>query len=164
MVTMLLGGLWHGANWTFIVWGGLHGVYISIHKWILRGRKIKSRYTYNGIKDLLIFIAKVGLTYLLVLFTWLFFRAETFGDAFYIIQKLIFWENSEFLPRIITISLSFLAITLLLDFFEYYTESHTFMLRLCPVPLRLGVLSGMVIITYIYIFVEKPLPFVYFQF
>ena len=36
---MLLGGLWHGANWTFVVWGGLQGLYLAIHKLLLQGRK-----------------------------------------------------------------------------------------------------------------------------
>lgn len=42
MLTMLLGGLWHGASWNFVIWGGLHGVYLIIHKLILKKRKIRS--------------------------------------------------------------------------------------------------------------------------
>ena len=42
MGTMLLGGLWHGANWTFVVWGGLHGLYLSVERW-LRGASRASR-------------------------------------------------------------------------------------------------------------------------
>ena len=49
MLTMLLGGLWHGANWTFVIWGALHGTYLVIHKLILGDRKPQIHYTYAGV-------------------------------------------------------------------------------------------------------------------
>lgn len=75
MITMLLGGLWHGANWTFVVWGGLHGLYLVIERFI-RGR--------IGRPLALGWPAKLGLgllTYLLVCITWVFFRAPDFASA-----------------------------------------------------------------------------------
>src|SRR5712671_3423391 len=74
MGTMLLGGLWHGANWTFVVWGGLHGLYLSIERW-LKGR-------FRGFtpgRTALLGLAL--LTFLLVNVTWVFFRAKTFAGA-----------------------------------------------------------------------------------
>jgi alginate O-acetyltransferase complex protein AlgI len=74
MGTMLLGGLWHGANWTFVVWGGLHGLYLSAERW-LRAR-------FKGFtpgRAALIGLAL--LTFLLVNVTWVFFRAKTFAGA-----------------------------------------------------------------------------------
>ena len=75
-VTMLLGGLWHGANWTFVVWGGLHGVYLIInHAWravIARtsGRKIPGSRLLSAM-----------LTMLAVVVAWVPFRAASLGDA-----------------------------------------------------------------------------------
>jgi len=74
MGTMLLGGLWHGANWTFVVWGGLHGLYLSAERWL------KARFKgFTPGRAALVGLAL--LTFLLVNITWVFFRAKTFSDA-----------------------------------------------------------------------------------
>ena len=76
MITMLLGGLWHGAGWTFIVWGGLHGLYLSAERF-LRGRLPDSPvYRTLGFK-----IAAALGTYALVNITWVFFRSPDFARA-----------------------------------------------------------------------------------
>lgn len=77
MITMLLGGLWHGAGWTYVVWGGLHSLYLVInHGW----RAIKARMGWqNGGK-----LARFGaglLTFLAVVVGWVFFRADNFSVA-----------------------------------------------------------------------------------
>jgi alginate O-acetyltransferase complex protein AlgI len=76
MVTMLLGGLWHGASWTFVVWGGLHGAYLAGERWIRAKTGVKGdpAGAWNRLGLAL-------LTYLLVNVTWVFFRAETFEGA-----------------------------------------------------------------------------------
>ena len=76
MLTMLLGGLWHGANWTFVVWGGLHGFYLAAERWI-RSRTGVSGDPAGAWNRL----ALALLTYLLVNLTWVFFRAENFAGA-----------------------------------------------------------------------------------
>ncbi len=76
MLTMLLGGLWHGASWTFVVWGGLHGLYLSVERW-LRERTGVSGDPVSGWSRLSLAL----LTYFLVNITWVFFRAEDFGGA-----------------------------------------------------------------------------------
>lgn len=77
MATMLLGGLWHGAGWTFVVWGGLHGLYLVVHQaWLgLRQRLGWTRPSRAG------HAAAVALTFLAVVVAWVFFRAETFAGA-----------------------------------------------------------------------------------
>ena len=76
MLTMLLGGLWHGANWTFVVWGGLHGLYLAVERW-LRERSGIVGDPVSGWSRLSLAL----LTYFLVNITWVFFRAEDFGGA-----------------------------------------------------------------------------------
>ena len=76
MITMLLGGLWHGANWTFVIWGGLHGIYLAAERW-LTGRFGRSPIWRTR-------MARIGLalvTYLLVNVTWVFFRSPTLAGA-----------------------------------------------------------------------------------
>ena len=83
MLTMLLGGLWHGASWTFVVWGGLHGLYLAAERWIrdrtgIRGEPVR------WINRLALGL----LTYALVNVTWVFFRADTFEGAARILQGM----------------------------------------------------------------------------
>ena len=84
MTTMLLGGLWHGASWTFVVWGGLHGAYLAVER-LLRER-------FGGIKlagslGFRIFLAL--LTYALVNLTWVFFRAQDFPSAWRMLRSML---------------------------------------------------------------------------
>jgi alginate O-acetyltransferase complex protein AlgI len=79
MLTMLLGGLWHGASWTFVIWGGLHGTYLALHKWILSARAPETDAV--GRPTLLRSCAGAILTFHLVCLAWVFFRAQNFGAA-----------------------------------------------------------------------------------
>ncbi len=82
MITMLLGGLWHGANWTFVAWGGLHGFYLWVEKAILDARKETSKPSFVPK-----FLLAMG-TFFLVNVTWVFFRAGTFTQAGSILQSM----------------------------------------------------------------------------
>ena len=86
MLTMLLGGLWHGAAWTFVVWGALHGIYLVGERLLKKVFPIKIN-AWNGI-----FLA--FLTYTLVNFTWVFFRAREFATAKNILASM-FYLNPE---------------------------------------------------------------------
>jgi len=83
MLTMLLGGLWHGASWTFVVWGGLHGLYLAVERWI------RDRTGVRGEPVRWINRLALGLlTYALVNVTWVFFRAHTFDGAARILRGM----------------------------------------------------------------------------
>lgn len=77
MATMLLGGLWHGAGWTFVIWGGLHGLYLMInHAW----RELKAQLGWGEGGR----VARLGscvLTFVAVVVAWVFFRSNTFSTA-----------------------------------------------------------------------------------
>lgn len=73
MITMFLGGLWHGAKWTFVFWGILHGIYLMAQKFFEKKIVIPK----NALTDFL----KIFLTFQLVCLTWIFFRAENFHSA-----------------------------------------------------------------------------------
>jgi len=84
LLTMLLGGLWHGANWTFVVWGGLHGLYLCIqHGWqFWRGKRARAEHP-------LVAGATRVLTLLAILVAWCFFRAPDLASALEILAGLI---------------------------------------------------------------------------
>jgi len=87
-IVMLICGFWHGANWTFIVWGGLHGFYLAFSR-ITQGIRYKVAQTIglNKFPRLHSYL-KVMVTFFLVSFAWIFFRANTISDAIYIISNL----------------------------------------------------------------------------
>ncbi len=83
MITMLLGGLWHGAAWTFVAWGALHGVYLCInHAWLNYGPSIPP------VLERPAKIAASLLTFLAVVIAWVFFRADSLSSAFFILSKM----------------------------------------------------------------------------
>ena len=85
IATMLLGGLWHGAGWTFIVWGGLHGLYLMInHAW----REMKVRLGLGDGGRFANFFAG-ALTFLAVVVAWVFFRADSLASACSILLSMV---------------------------------------------------------------------------
>lgn len=85
MITMLLGGLWHGAAWTFMVWGGLHGTYLILER--LQRRYLPFEITkWNGI-----FLAFI--TFSCVNITWVFFRARKFETAWHMIKSMFYMQT-----------------------------------------------------------------------
>ena len=165
MITMLLGGLWHGANINFIIWGGLHGLYLSIHKFLLRGKKIKNEnFRYKNISSLLNFTVNVILTYILVLFAWLFFRAENINQSLIIIEGIVNWTSSELSYRFFKIVFFFSLITLIQDYLEYVSGSHTFLLKSKKRYSVFGFLISIFLVVLLYMYNNEPNPFIYFQF
>ena len=88
-LTMLIGGLWHGAAWTFVVWGAFHGVALCIHKLWMKLTKHDKKHKGTLIGN----VCSVILTYLFVSFCWIFFRAENFKIAWSVILGIISWQN-----------------------------------------------------------------------
>jgi len=94
MATMLLGGLWHGASWTFVVWGGLHGLYLAAE------RALRARFTGYQPGPLALFLLGL-LTYALINITWVFFRAHSFDKAWMVLRGM-FGFNVDAVPLLRT--------------------------------------------------------------
>lgn len=77
-ITMLLGGLWHGASWMFVVWGGLHGIYLIAERLLLQTRLATFAFWTTQVGKACLTLG----TFLLVCFTWVFFRAPNIERAF----------------------------------------------------------------------------------
>ncbi|MCA9110429.1 MAG: MBOAT family protein [Planctomycetaceae bacterium] len=83
-VTMLLGGLWHGASWTFVVWGGLHGLYLAAER-LLRSHPLSSSQIWKSWTGR---VSLAAVTFVLVNVAWVFFRAKSFRSAFTTISAM----------------------------------------------------------------------------
>ena len=94
MITMLLGGLWHGAAWTFLVWGGLHGLYLMINH-AFRHSVAKTRLE-SAIGPTAFCVFCWTTTFLAVVFAWVLFRAESWGAANLMIQSMVGLNGFEF--------------------------------------------------------------------
>jgi D-alanyl-lipoteichoic acid acyltransferase DltB (MBOAT superfamily) len=93
MTTMLLGGLWHGAGWTFVVWGGLHGLYLVVHQFWQAARRRLLRQDPDAPPSPAGRAASVLLTFLAVVVAWVFFRATSFDAALRVLQAMAGWNG-----------------------------------------------------------------------
>ena len=157
MITMLLGGLWHGASWNFVVWGAIHGIALIIHK------LFKSLKLFDGEK-IFVKILFVVFNYLFVCSAWIFFRAEDFNTAIIIFEKIVYFSHygvsQTFLYSIIFIP--FFFIVHLFVFFR--NKSEGFYIIKDYNKLSTKILISLVILLIICFGYTSSSPFIYFQF
>jgi D-alanyl-lipoteichoic acid acyltransferase DltB (MBOAT superfamily) len=176
MVVFLVSGLWHGAKWTFVVWGVLHGIYL-IFSLITKSFRERAAIAC-GLKrvPLLHAALRTLVVFALVCFAWIFFRANSLTDAMYIVSHLtVGWENllhAGWLreARIdLGVSDRYLALAVglivLLNAAEYFHEHHHFgdQLGRRAWPVRWAVYASLVL-AIINLGAPKAEPFIYFQF
>ena len=151
MFTMLLGGLWHGASWNFVLWGGYHGAALAIER-ALWGREEKKGWVR---------IPLTIFTFAIVTIGWVFFRAKTFGAAVFAIGQMFSGPRGVSLLSPIQWQLAFA--TLLIALAEEYAHILT---RLAQSPAWVRTLAAVIALLAIEIFTasDQSIPFVYFQF
>jgi alginate O-acetyltransferase complex protein AlgI len=192
-IVMLLGGLWHGAAWTFVIWGGLHGFYLVVNQgW--RGLKARWGWGDGGIGGR---AASSALTLLAVIIAWVFFRAQNFTDAAVMLQGMA-GLNGFYLPESYAGKLGFLgasfaappdiglyptarqllemaglfALCLFLpnsqELLAHRAPALDFEGRPSPFQLPLGVAGGVLCAAFcaaaLMMSYAKPQPFIYFEF
>lgn len=158
-ITMFLGGLWHGASWTFVVWGGLHGLYLVLER---GARKIIPwRFENNSIAQAPIAL----LTFLLVCVAWVFFRAHSFAQAFDVTAALFGFGPHE-VTRLLkgeSIVLS-LAVTLLLLLVHWLLRDASIASIVAHVPWWVRSLALAALVLGIIGLSGEDRAFIYFQF
>jgi len=165
IIVFVISGLWHGANWTFVVWGFLHGVYYLPYIFLNIG-KTKENKINNKLPPGLHEIPKIIVTFLFVLLAWVFFRAASLGQAFIILKKIILdlpnfniglpWSTT-FAKRIIIIFILILA--------EWRQRDKLHALQIEKVPLKLRWAVYYILILAILVFGNFGYnPFIYFKF
>ncbi|MBL8244665.1 MAG: MBOAT family protein, partial [Rhodanobacteraceae bacterium] len=107
MLTMLIGGLWHGAAWTFVVWGGLHGLYLVVERFLRQ--RIGDWPMWQRWYSRVLLIA---LTYALVNLTWVFFRAQEFATAWRVLGRMLGF-GAEGAPILSTYALASVLVVML---------------------------------------------------
>ncbi len=104
-ITFLVSGLWHGANWTYAVWGGLHGVYLVVGRWTENVRK-KIRTIFHLEKNIFWSGWNILCTFLLFSVSLVIFRANTVSDAVYVLRHMtddfLQWREKQYVYEVIT--------------------------------------------------------------
>jgi len=151
MTTMLLGGLWHGASWNFVVWGGLHAMYITIER--LLGGLFKFR---------LPLAVHWFISFQLVSFAWIFFRADDFATSSAIILKIAYLGKEPLLAGVEAYQVVLLAALMAAHWAgarlrlreRFYTAK----------PLAWGVIAAIMLASLVIWAPSESTPFIYFQF
>ena len=157
MIVFLVSGLWHGAAWTFVIWGGLHGIYQIIEAVRVKVfGKIESSKWY-------VKIPRIILVFLLVNFAWIFFRANTISDAFVAIGKIFTDFGHPFIsPMAMYFGLMSSTILFVKDFADEFHPGW----RLISSPKRIiSYITMAALVVFIFLFgVLDSSQFIYFQF
>jgi D-alanyl-lipoteichoic acid acyltransferase DltB (MBOAT superfamily) len=175
-VTFLICGIWHGVGWTFLTWGALYAIYLIIGHVTEKGKKRFYRKTGLVNYKLLFGSFQVGVTFILVTFAWLFFRASSINDALYLLrQSFTGWANITSLHAVFGTFMSaifskweFLVIVFSVPFMflgEYLISTNKYkeMFLRCPAALRWGFYYFIIIFIFVFGKFESQ-SFVYFQF
>jgi hypothetical protein len=169
MLVFIISGLWHGANWTFFIWGSIHGFYLVFSIVTKNLRESISRFIRI---DKFIFIQKlykILVTFHLVLFAWIFFRANNLNDALYVVKNIFvdinihnFFNTLVFGRNYFYLVLFFVFIVQLSDIFrekinlkKYFNNKNIFF--------RWAVYYAIIFLILLFGVFEKQ-EFIYFQF
>lgn len=165
MLTMLLCGLWHGANVTYVVWGGLHGLYLSMHKFWVNRTSTTGRGASSSADDLLS-ITKIVATFHLVAFSWILFHADNLSAAWQYFSGILTWQKAGLIMPLNWHGISvliLLATLFTLELIQDRAGDDATLLRWHWVPrgLSYGVL---IVVLLAFGGVGAAVPFFYFQF
>ncbi len=155
-LVMLIGGLWHGASWNFVLWGALHGTALAVHKFYadtIRSYIKLPSFIYNGLTWLL--------TLLFVCSTWVLFRATDFSSAFVILQKMYLYAPMDGINWYSTGLIIALPAVIVADYLGHVLNQGRY--------LKLNRFSHWFWISFwllglLFLAPQDPQPFVYFQF
>ncbi len=171
MVTMLLGGLWHGANWTFVVWGGLHGFYLWMEKFI---RDKFSKRNIPADQDVAVAGITAGntslafiyalFTFFLINVTWVFFRAPTFAQAWTMLTSM-FGMSGDVEPELTTLAIIKVSVIISLMVIAHWLMRKSSVLQLAQkIPWWFLAIVWALMLFALALSQESTSSFIYFQF
>ena len=154
LLTMLLGGLWHGANWTFVIWGGIHGGALAAERKFVGGNLQRTGIVWKWMRRVFIFHV--------VCFAWIFFRAQSLGAAWAMLKGFVAWSwRPEFPAAFMFLALFSLPLMLLDLYLESSADEYFFASRPVRPRVALGLACALVIA---FLGANQANAFIYFQF
>ena len=164
LTVMIIGGLWHGASWNFLVWGALHGGYLAIHKIIVKKFPIFD--DNKLLKSKKIKIISILTTQYFIFLAWLAFRVEDINALPYVLYKYVVWDFATD-ATIQIMSHNKLPLLLIVGFFilNYISYKRDLTKTLSELKIRYWILILFGIMTLILLFYDPfPEEFIYFRF
>jgi hypothetical protein len=178
MITMLLSGLWHGAGWSFVCWGGLHGMFLSVGFATRKARRrlaaVIARKTHPG----LVTAVQVVATFALGCIAWVFFRARSVEEALTLLSRMVLesgaWLGRRAKPVALShlllddpVSVSFVGVLLVavlwVETFDRRRDARAWLAGSSG-WVRWSIYYGMAVLILVFAEVEQSQPFIYFQF
>ncbi len=169
LLTMVLGGLWHGASWNFVFWGGLHGVALALDKLfqtLFRKRSRPEGSTSSKPHPLLQALG-VLLTYNFVSFAWIFFRSRSFNDAATMLDRIFHHFKAGIILQWLAQN-QMVAALIMIGYLSHWlpkklSSGFEYSLRKSPLPLQALILALVIWIVFQFRAADIQ-PFIYFQF
>ncbi len=163
MITMLLGGLWHGSAWNFVLWGFYQGSILCVHRFLV-GRKTKT-VSSSSVRGFFIYLLKVIVFFQIVCYGWLLFRATSFEQIAHFTTILLFnFTNTQGISFSLPPIAALLGIPTLivLEIYQYLSRTPHFY-RKWPLPWR-GLLYASLLFLLMAGTNNAPSDFIYFAF
>lgn len=158
MLTMVLGGLWHGAAWTFVVWGALHGGALILHK---EWHKFAKQVPALSQPSVGISVLSAVVTFYWVCIAWVFFRADSFGSAMEVLSAFVGLRS----PGTQQLSLQLLGVIFVLGCMHWLTAKEFWTKAVDRMPAQLYAVGyGFVAALLLTLMPVGYTPFIYFQF
>lgn len=162
ILTFTISGLWHGANWTFVFWGFLNGLYYVPLLLTNSNKKytgVVAQYSwFPNIKEVL----QICTTFIFTLIAWIFFRSETIQDAFYYLAGM--FSLSLFnIPHIHRSFLPFILVFLLVEWIQRHKD-HPLQIDKAPVAIKFAAYASISVLIVLYHVQDVDIEFIYFQF
>ena len=153
-ITMLLGGLWHGASWNFVIWGGYHGALLSVERAFRGNRPIREEWDW-------LYPVKAIATFGLVLISWVFFRAADLPQSMLILGQMFSHPGGHTLLQHWHVGLALVALAL-----AVVEEKRDWFARIVEAPAwaYATALAAMFLCLEVFGVIDASIPFIYFQF
>jgi D-alanyl-lipoteichoic acid acyltransferase DltB (MBOAT superfamily) len=153
-ITMLLGGLWHGASWNFVIWGGYHGALLSVERLFRGDRPLRDDWDW-------LYPAKAILTFGLVMISWVFFRAADLPQSLQVLGQMFSHPGGHTLLEHWHVGLALVALALAVveEKFEWFER-----IMQAPAWAYASALAAMFLCLEVFGVIDASIPFIYFQF
>jgi alginate O-acetyltransferase complex protein AlgI len=154
LLTMLLGGLWHGANWTFVIWGALHGIGLALERLGGFDRLERSSFAARATRAVIVFQ--------FVCFAWIFFRTDSLSASFHFLAEFMHGSDIHQALPVVGFLAFFMALAFSFDIISEWFNAECVVEFLHPAVQIAAAVVGLLLVAFMSAGVQSP--FIYFQF
>lgn len=160
LITFIICGIWHGPAWNYVLWGILHGIYLTIPLIFKHKGNVfaETENSYSGKK-----IISIIITYFLIVVAWVLFRVESFDTLTIMFKQLNLFTVGEFWDRFMKMTLTYYLTSFLLDYLEIKYKTDNILIKIRP-SIAYGIALTVLVMVFSYLLTSDKAPFIYAQF